>query len=30
VAGGFYLVSVLFGRVGGVLRQVFPARHLEA
>src|SRR5215203_2340698 len=30
MAGGFYLVSVLFGRVGGVLRQVFPARHLEA
>lgn len=30
VAGGFYIVSVLFGRVGGVLRQLFPGRHLEA
>jgi len=30
VAGGLYAVSVLFGRVGGVLRQVFPGRHLEA
>jgi zinc/manganese transport system permease protein len=30
VAGALYAVSVLFGRVGGVLRQVFPGRHLEA
>ena len=30
VAGGFYAVSVLFGRVDGVLRQIFPGRHLEA
>ena len=30
VAGVLYAVSVLFGRVGGVLRQIFPARHLEA
>jgi len=30
VAGALYAVSVLFGRVGGVLRQAFPGRHLEA
>ena len=30
VAGALYAVSVLFGRVGGVLRQLFPGRHLEA
>ena len=30
VAGALYVVSVLFGRVGGVLRQLFPGRHLEA
>jgi zinc/manganese transport system permease protein len=30
VAGAFYIASVLFGRVGGVLRQLFPGRHLEA
>ena len=30
VAGVLYAVSVLFGRVGGVLRQAFPGRHLEA
>jgi zinc/manganese transport system permease protein len=30
VAGGLYAISVLFGRVGGLLRQVFPGRHLEA
>jgi zinc/manganese transport system permease protein len=30
VAGGLYAFSVLFGRVGGVLRQAFPGRHLEA
>lgn len=30
VAGALYAASVLFGRVGGVLRQLFPGRHLEA
>ncbi len=30
VAGAFYAVSLLFGRVGGLLRQAFPGRHLEA
>jgi len=30
VAGALYAVSVLFGRVGGLLRQAFPGRHLEA
>jgi zinc/manganese transport system permease protein len=30
VAGVFYVASVLVGRVGGVLRQLFPGRHLEA
>jgi hypothetical protein len=30
VAGVLYAFSVLFGRMGGVLRQVFPGRHLEA
>ncbi|KAB2857915.1 MAG: metal ABC transporter permease, partial [Bauldia sp.] len=30
VAGGIYAVSVLFGRMGGMLRQAFPGRHLEA
>lgn len=30
VATVFYIVSVLFGRVGGVVRQLFPGRHLEA
>jgi zinc/manganese transport system permease protein len=30
VAGIFYAGSVLFGPVGGMLRQVFPGRHLEA
>src|ERR1700751_442530 len=30
VATVFYIVSVLFGRVGGVVRQMFPRRHLEA
>src|SRR5712691_3683552 len=30
VAGVLYFVSVLFGRVGGVVRQAFPGRHLEA
>jgi zinc/manganese transport system permease protein len=30
VAGGLYVGSVLIGPVGGVLRQMFPKRHLEA
>ncbi len=30
VAGGLYAASVLFGRTGGILRQLFPGRHLEA
>ena len=30
VAGGIYALSVLFGRVGGLLWQAFPGRHLEA
>ena len=30
VAGALYLLSVLFGRVGGLLRQALPRRHLEA
>jgi len=30
VAGALYLGSVLAGPVGGVLRQLFPKRHLEA
>lgn len=30
VAGAFYVASLLFGRVGGLLRQAFPGRHLEA
>jgi zinc/manganese transport system permease protein len=30
VAGVLYLLSVLFGRVGGLARQLFPGRHLEA
>ena len=30
VAGAFYIASLLFGRVGGLLRQAFPGRHLEA
>jgi len=30
VAGAFYAFSVLFGRVGGLVRQVFPRPHLEA
>ena len=29
-AGVLYVISVLFGPVRGVLRQLFPARHLEA
>jgi zinc/manganese transport system permease protein len=30
VAAVLYLASVLFGRVGGVVPQLFPGRHLEA
>ncbi|MEA2937283.1 MAG: zinc/manganese transport system permease protein [Alphaproteobacteria bacterium] len=30
VAGVLYVVSVLFGQVGGLVRQVLPRRHLEA
>jgi zinc/manganese transport system permease protein len=30
VAAVLYVVSVLFGSVGGVVRQLFPGRHLEA
>jgi zinc/manganese transport system permease protein len=30
VAGVLYVCSVLFGPVGGLVRQMFPGRHLEA
>lgn len=30
IAAGLYVVSVLFGSVGGLARQLFPGRHLEA
>ena len=30
IAGALYAASVLFGRVGGLVRQLFPGRHLEA
>src|ERR1700756_1161379 len=30
VAAVLYLASVLFGNVGGLVRQLFPGRHLEA
>jgi zinc/manganese transport system permease protein len=30
VAGAFYLISLLFGQVGGLVRQALPRRHLEA
>jgi zinc/manganese transport system permease protein len=30
VAACVYLVSLLFGPVSGLLRQLFPAPHLEA
>jgi zinc/manganese transport system permease protein len=30
VAGVLYATSVLFGTTGGVVRQLFPGRHLEA
>jgi zinc/manganese transport system permease protein len=30
VAAVLYALSVMFGRVGGLVRQLFPGRHLEA
>jgi len=30
IAGVLYLASLLFGQVGGLVRQLFPGRHLEA
>jgi zinc/manganese transport system permease protein len=30
VAAALYVFSVLFGNVSGVVRQLFPGRHLEA
>jgi zinc/manganese transport system permease protein len=30
VAAALYMASVLFGSVSGVIRQMFPGRHLEA
>jgi zinc/manganese transport system permease protein len=30
VAGILYIASLLFGSVGGLVRQAFPGRHLEA
>jgi len=30
VAAALYVVSVLFGSVSGLVRQMFPGRHLEA
>jgi zinc/manganese transport system permease protein len=30
IAGALYAVSVLFGRVGGLVWKAFPGRHLEA
>jgi zinc/manganese transport system permease protein len=30
VAAALYVASVLFGSVGGMVRQLFPGRHLEA
>jgi zinc/manganese transport system permease protein len=30
VAAGLYIGSVLFGGIGGLVRQMFPGRHLEA
>jgi zinc/manganese transport system permease protein len=30
VSGVFYVLSVLFGQVGGLVRQAVPRRHLEA
>ena len=30
VAGVLYVLSLLFGHVGGLVRQALPQRHLEA
>jgi zinc/manganese transport system permease protein len=30
VAGGLYVVSVIFGPVGGLIWRLLPMRHLEA
>jgi zinc/manganese transport system permease protein len=30
VAGVLCIISLVFGTVGGLLRQLFPGRHLEA
>jgi zinc/manganese transport system permease protein len=30
VAGVLYVLSVLFGRIGGIVPRLFPGRHLEA
>jgi zinc/manganese transport system permease protein len=30
VSATLYVASVLFGTVGGLIRQMFPGRHLEA
>ncbi|MCC6778121.1 MAG: metal ABC transporter permease [Hyphomicrobiales bacterium] len=30
VTAAIYILSLLFGRVGGLVRQLFPGRHLEA
>jgi zinc/manganese transport system permease protein len=30
VAAALYIASILFGSVGGLVRQLFPRRHLEA
>jgi zinc/manganese transport system permease protein len=30
VAAALYVFSVLFGNVSGMVRQMFPGRHLEA
>jgi zinc/manganese transport system permease protein len=30
IAAGLYVVSLLFGTVSGLVRQLFPGRHLEA
>ena len=30
VAAVFYIASLLFGSCGGLVRQAFPGRHLEA
>lgn len=29
-AAALYVISILFGSVGGLVRQIFPGRHLEA